>query len=163
MTPKIAFFASSLLVAFSSVAVAAVDGNYQIQNLECRYNQEPMAGCDRGESLQVIAEANGDYRIQEMSGAKVTRSWLVSERSVSTPNFVLTTLLKVGETSLEYSEDRVTYFPGDSRRQFYQTWITLRETQPGVYLLKVRQSQVRESVSELTSGGVSELSYKLVK
>lgn len=162
MLQKLAFSASVILMS-ALPAFASVEGIYQIQSLACRYNQEVIPNCEVGETLNVVKEANGDYRVQEVRGGKVTRSWFVSERSVSTPDFVLTALLKVTDTSLEYSEDRVTYFPGDSRRQFYQTWLVLRESAPGRYILNVRQSQVRESVAELTGGGVSELSYGLIK
>lgn len=162
MLQKFAVSVSAMLM-MALPAFASVEGTYQIQGLACQYNQEVIPNCEVGETLNVVKEASGDYRVQEVSKGKVTRSWFVSERSISEPNFVLTTLLKVSDVSLEYSEDRVTYFPGDSRRQFYQTRLVLRQTAPGKYLFTVRQSQVRESVAELTGGGVSELSYSLIK
>lgn len=162
MLQKFAISASALLMT-ALPAFASVEGTYKIDSLGCTYNSQAIADCQVGQTVNVVKEASGDYRIQEIADGKVTRSWFVSERSINEPNFVLTTLLKVSDVSLEYSEDRVTYFPGDSRRQFYTTRLVLRETAAGKYLLNVRQSQVRESVGDLTGGAENALSYKLSK
>jgi hypothetical protein len=152
----------SLMIA-ALPAQASVEGTYRLNSLGCRMNSEVVPNCNAGEKVSVEKTSDGDYKILEINAGKSVRSWFVSARSISSDNLVLTTFVKVSETSLEYSEDRTIYFPGDSRRQFYKTYLTLRENSPGRYTMKVRSSQIRETAAELTEAGVSELAYDLSK
>lgn len=151
------FFLSTSLVA--TLAQAEVVGTYQVVSVNCMVNDQPLAVCSTADSIQVSATEKG-YLVQALAAGKVEKAWTIEPKNSSSPQMVLNAYVSADATTLRYDENRVMYFPGDARRQFYTTRLVLSVRENGS-TLSVRSSQVRETGADVGEAGSSEIVYSL--